>query len=104
MLSYFVFVLRLLIKKMTCISLFFVSSQPHEVDLGSLEFFCKTLGVSVQVVPAGVDLIPPSKRVETLGHKNPAIRRQQNELADVFAMLSAQEEGVLVGEYGSSWD
>jgi hypothetical protein len=53
-------------------------------------------------------MIPPSKRVETLGHKNPAIRREQSELDYVFAMLSTdeeiKEEGVVVAEYGSSWE
>jgi hypothetical protein len=77
----------------------------------SLESFCKPLGVFVQVIPTGVDLIPPSKRVETLGHKNPAIRQKQNELDTVFAatmLLSTdekiEEEGVLVGECGGSWE
>jgi hypothetical protein len=90
------------------LTLFFVSPQPQQVDLSSLESFCETLGVFVQVVPAGVDLIPPSKRVETLGHKNPAIRREQSGLDYVFAMLSMDEEideeGVVVSEYGSSWE
>jgi hypothetical protein len=89
--------------------LFLHSPQPYEIDLNSLESFCKPLGVFVQVVPTGVNLIPPSKRVETLGHKDPAIRREQQKLDHMFAsMLSTdekiKEEGVLVTEYGSSWD
>jgi hypothetical protein len=74
----------------------------------SLESSCKPLGVFVQVVPTGVNLIPPSKRVETLGHKNSAIRREQKKLDHMFAMLSTdekiEEEGVLVAESGSSWE
>lgn len=91
-------------------SYFFIfPPQPYEIGLTSLESFCKPLGVFVQVIPDGVDLIPPSKRVETLGHKDPAIRQKQNELNNIFAtMLSTDEkmdeEGVLVGDYGSSWE
>jgi hypothetical protein len=86
----------------------FLHIQPYEINLSTLESSCKPLGVFVQVVPPGVNLIPPSKRVETLGHKNSAIRREQKKLDHMFAVLSTdenvEEDGVLAGDSGSSWE
>ena len=59
--------------------------------MNSLDDLCEKLGVYVQVVPYGVELIPPSQRVEQLGRHNRSLREQQNHLNYVFAMVDGAE-------------
>lgn len=66
----------------------------------SLDAMCENLGVYVQVVPDGVELIPPSQRVEQLGRNNSrSLREQQTHLNYVFDMAEGAEfedEGLLL--------
>lgn len=68
---------------------------------------CETLGVFVQVVPEGVEIIPPSQNVKHLGH-NPKLRNDKSYLDYLFEMTDSDLEdhiGVLeVTDYGGSWD
>jgi len=67
--------------------------QPQEIELKSLESFGSRLGVRVQVVPDGVDLIPPTERVQELGQK------RKPSLEYIFTVIDGpefEEDGVLL--------
>lgn len=72
--------------------------QPQELSLDALNEFCETLGVYVQVIPDGVELIPPQQNVEQLGQHNRSLKDQQNHLNYVFAMEDGgfEEDGMLL--------
>lgn len=73
--------------------------QPQQVFLDDLGQFCQKLGVYVQVVPTGVDLIPPQQNVKQLGKVNRSLREQQDHLNYIFDMIDGadfEEEGLLV--------
>jgi geranylgeranyl pyrophosphate synthase len=77
--------------------------QPQEVSLENLDDFCDTLGVYVQVVPDGIDLIPPTQMVKSLGH-NPDLKEEQHRLNYLFAMAEEfEDEGLLIDAYESSF-
>jgi len=73
--------------------------QPQQVFIDDLDQFCQKLGVYVQVVPAGVDLIPPQQNVKQLGRVNRSLREQQDHLNYIFDMMDStdfEEEGLLM--------
>jgi hypothetical protein len=58
---------------------------------------CDRLGVFVQVVPVGVELIPPSQNVKTFG-LDPSLKECKQYLNYIFAMDDAELEEVGVME------
>jgi len=83
---------------------FFEHPTVREIEYDSLESFCADLGVYAQVVPDGVDVIPPSERVKDLGQKNPSLRNDQKNLEYVFSMddgADFEEDGVLMPGSGA---
>jgi hypothetical protein len=85
---------------------FCVRSQPQEFELEELNAMCETLGVFVQVVPEGVEIIPPLHNVKHLGH-NPKLQNEKNYLNYIFEMtddnLDDLEDNIDVDD-GGSWD
>lgn len=64
-----------------------------------MDKFCERLGVYVQLVPKGVELIPPSQNVEEFGISNNHLREQQNRLNYIFAMVDGadfDDEGLIL--------
>lgn len=84
----------------------FFDPTPQEFLLDALEVSCEALGVFVQVVPKGMDLLPPRETAKVLGAHNPFLRGAQHNLDYVFEMANAEleEAGVLVTEAVGSWD
>jgi hypothetical protein len=73
--------------------------------LDELNAMCETLGVFVQFVPEGVEIIPPLHNVKHLGH-NPKLQNEKNYLNYLFEMtddddLDLQDIDV---DDGGSWD
>jgi hypothetical protein len=58
---------------------------------------CDRLGVFVQVVPVGVELIPPSQNVKTFG-LDPSLKESKQYLDYIFAMDDGELEEVGVME------
>lgn len=84
----------------------FYDPSPQPVDLESLESYCDELGVSVQVVPRGMDLVPPTQNVVELGH-NADLKNEKSQLNYIFGMSDAEleEVGALeVEEIGGAWE
>jgi hypothetical protein len=85
------------------------------MNLQNLEQYCEQLGVLVQVVPKGMQLIPPARSVEHLDH-NPHLTAEQNRLEELWYHHADDEqnangeeqhmhaEGVLLDEGIGSWD
>jgi hypothetical protein len=77
--------------------------------LADLSFLCNAIGVFVQVVPEGMDVIPPSENVTTLDH-NPTLREEKKYIDHIFEMSDSEcdEEGIFVEwslEYGEdAWE
>lgn len=73
--------------------------------MDTLSEFCETLGVYVQVIPAGFELTPPQQNVEQIGQHNRALKDQQNHLNYVFAMEDGgfEEDGMLLWEGESTF-
>jgi len=74
--------------------------QPRQIFTDSLDRVCQQLGAYVQVVPEGVELIPPQQTVKQLGKINRSLREQQDRLNYVFDMMDGadfEEEGLLRG-------
>jgi hypothetical protein len=67
--------------------------QPREFTLENLTTICDTLGVFVQVVPEGVELIPPSQNVKTFGH-NPTLRGSKKDLDYLLEMNESELEEI----------
>jgi Protein of unknown function (DUF3110) len=74
--------------------------QPQEMSVDELDDFCDKVGVYMQVVPAGVELIPPSQNVEHLGQHANISRRLREQLSYVFDM----SDGAEFEEEGLIWD
>lgn len=73
----------------------FFDPQPQRVDFSELQAFCDRLGVYSQVVPDGVQLIPPKKRVLKMGI-NSDIKDQRNFLnAMYYEELEVEDIGVI---------
>ena len=88
----------------------FFEPEPQEFDLEYLKTVGDTLGVSVQIVPTGVDVMPPTQNVATLGH-NPRLKREKGYLNYLFEKSDdweLEEVGVLTeasnDRYTSSWE
>ena len=85
--------------------LVFSSTQPQQIFIDDLDQVCQKLGVHVQVVPTGVELIPPQQHVKQLGKVNRRLREQQDHLNYVFDMMDGadfEEEGLLLSGSESS--
>ena len=72
------------------------------MNLQDLEDYCRELGVFVQVVPEGMELLPPLENVKELGH-DPNLGDKKHHLDSVFDMVQVDEPGVVVDE-GGSWE
>lgn len=78
------------------------------MELHGLEAYCAELGVLVQVVPRGMDLLPPTAVVDQLGH-NPNLTEEKKHLAHIFERSASDlvEAGTLpvVGDgFSGGWD
>jgi hypothetical protein len=69
------------------------SIQPREFNLENLTTNCDSLGVFVQVVPEGMELIPPSQNVKKFGH-NPTLRDSKSDLDYLFEMSESELEEI----------
>lgn len=76
----------------------FFDPQPQAILVDTLHAFCEKVGVHMQIVPHGVDLIPPVQNVELVGRHNRSLRQQQKHLEYVFSMMDEQEEDGVVPE------
>lgn len=77
--------------------------KPHEFDLDKLASFCEAVGVFVQLIPTGTELIPPSERVKNFGN-NRNLRRDKKSLEYTFEMLDyGQESDGLIHELESDY-
>jgi len=75
----------------------FYEPTPRNINLESLEAYCETIGVQVQVVPRGTNLVPPSGTVEELNH-TPTLDQKQAHLEQLFALDVAFEDELLENE------
>ena len=86
----------------------FSNPQPVGMALAELQTFCSELGVLVQFVPSGMDLIPPRQNSDRFGHRDPTLREKQKHLEYLFAMEETEiveQEGLLLEAVGvGSWD
>eukprot|EP00551_Chaetoceros_affinis_P000215 CAMPEP_0203644610 /NCGR_PEP_ID=MMETSP0088-20131115/10020_1 /ASSEMBLY_ACC=CAM_ASM_001087 /TAXON_ID=426623 /ORGANISM="Chaetoceros affinis, Strain CCMP159" /LENGTH=286 /DNA_ID=CAMNT_0050501189 /DNA_START=468 /DNA_END=1328 /DNA_ORIENTATION=- len=69
----------------------FFDPVPQEMNLDSLEQYCETIGVDVQVVPEGTDLKPPKEKAFNLG-LNPDLEKEM-ELLDYLFEISESDNG-----------
>lgn len=83
----------------------FFDPTPQEVDLESLESYCTELGVFVQVVPRGMEVLPPTQNVLELGH-NPKLKDEKSQLDYLFDMNDSELEeiGLLLEEQEAATD
>lgn len=74
-------------------------SQPRELLVDELDDLCETIGVYRQVIPAGVELIPPTQNVEQLGQHSimnrRRVREQLNYHFDMVDGADFEEEGLI---------
>lgn len=83
-----------------------ILAQPQKLKLKTLQAYCESLGVFVQVVPKGTKLIPPSQNVQHFGH-DPNLQAEKRALGYVFEMSSDAVEhdaGVIVEDEFASWE
>jgi hypothetical protein len=73
------------------------------MNLENLKEYCRSIGVHVQFVPSGMELVPPSERVEELWH-DPNLRDNKNSLENLIERKQLQAPGVVLDDYGSSWE
>lgn len=79
--------------------------SPKRYDFESLESFCDMLGVFIQVVPEGKEILPPTQNVQSMGKHNPNLKDEKQHLDYLFDMfeLEVDELGLLGMEVGS-WE
>jgi hypothetical protein len=75
------------------------------MNLENLEEYCRSIGVYVQVVPTGMELVPPAERVDELWH-DPNLRDNKNSLENLIGMKQQVQAtpGIVLDDYGSSWE
>jgi hypothetical protein len=76
------------------------------MELETLEAFCQSLGVFVQVVPKGTKIIPPSQNKLRFGH-DPSLQKQKQTLGYLFEMSDREVEyelGAIVEEEETCWE
>lgn len=68
--------------------------------MDTLNIFCEKMGVHMQIVPDGVNVIPPSQNVKMVGRHNRSLREQQNHFEYIFSMMDndQEEDGVMTAE------
>jgi len=79
---------------------------PKQFELEDLESLCDALGVFVQVVPEGTEIVPPTQSVQNLGQHSPHLKEEKSHLEyvfDMFEMEAAEELGLLAPEPGT-WE
>jgi len=74
--------------------------QIQKINMSLLEDLCENLGVSAQIVPDGMDVLPPQENVKQFGsHQTATLREQQKHLEYVFDMAEGcdefEDEGIL---------
>jgi len=74
----------------------FVDPEPQHYRLDEVEDFFASVGVTVQCVPDGVDLKPPSQNVPKFGH-DPSLCKTKKQLEWLFEMTDEdlEEMGLL---------
>jgi Protein of unknown function (DUF3110) len=73
------------------LSLFFWS-QPQAIMMDTLQSFCDKMGVHFQIVPDGVNVLPPLQNVKLVGRHNRSLRDQQNHLEYIFNMIDDDDD------------
>lgn len=63
------------------------------MNLDSLEAYCETIGVAIQVVPEGTDLKPPKDKSLNLG-LNPDLEKEMELLDYLFAISESDDSGM----------
>lgn len=76
-----------------CIFFFINLLQPLQFGMGELESYFGRLSVSVQVVPEGVEVKPPTKNVKRFGH-DPSLRNTKKHLDYLFEMTDEDLEEI----------
>jgi len=62
-------------------------TQPQKMKLEFLEDYCTTLGVSVQLIPDGMNIRPPKENAESLG-MNPVLKENIATLESIYSLPS----------------
>lgn len=65
--------------------------QPQEMDLASLEEYCKQIGVEVQVIPKGIHVVPPKEMTNNLG-LNPDLEKEMAMLDYLFHLSTDADQ------------
>jgi Protein of unknown function (DUF3110) len=83
----------------------FDNPQPMEFELDSVESFCDMLGIFVQVVPEGMEILPPTRNVQHLGKHNPHLKEEKSHLDYIFDMfdMEVDESGPVIAE-ANCWE
>lgn len=83
----------------------FEHPSPKVYELESLESFCDMLGVFTALIPEGVEILPPTQNVESMGKHNPHLKDEKHHLDYIFDMfeMEVDELGLLDAEPGS-WE
>lgn len=69
----------------------FFDPSPQETNFDQLVSYCASIGVFVQVVPEGLEIVPPTDTVDNLG-LNPNLRQEQAMLDQLFAVDETKSE------------
>lgn len=81
----------------------FYNPVPKEMNLDSLEEYCATIGVKVEVVPIGADLKPPTDNASDLGY-NPDLEKEMDLLDYLFAISKSDDSGMDMDDESVSQD
>lgn len=74
----------------------FFDPEPTEIMLRDLEEYSEPLGVELQLVPRGTELVPPSDTVDNLNH-NPYLKKEKEELDRLFCQPSHEPTETVTG-------
>jgi len=76
----------------------FFDPVPQGVDFEALEATVGELGVRIQFVPVGTDLLPPEGTADVLDH-NPQLKHTKNELDQLFQQeIETFNDGAIIEE------
>jgi hypothetical protein len=77
--------------------------QPRQFYLDDLIAMSKSLGVFIQVIPEGIELIPPTQNVESLG-LSPGLKEAKQHLSYLYEKdWMEEEEKEFAKELHATW-
>lgn len=82
------------LRLMLCIfftNIIFEFTQPQEMDLESLEEYCDQIGVKIQVIPKGMNIVPPQETTDNLG-LNPNLEKEMAMLNYLFHLSTESND------------